>query len=377
MANTNNGSGSGKKIRVAINGFGRIGRAFLKVSRERPDEIEVVAVNDLGDIRNFAYLLKYDTAYRQSPFEVSVKADGSALVLTETGKNGQLVARPPQEVLFVSEKDPTKLPWGKLGVDVVVESTGLFTSAEKAQAHIVAGAKRVVVSAPIKDEATKADGSPAIQGATILMGMDAAGTEASFKKCAITSNASCTTNAGSPLLAILDEAIGVEKALLNTVHGYTASQALVDGPSKKDFREGRAAAMNTVPSSTGAAIAVTKVMPHLVGLFDGISIRVPVVTGSIVDITFISKRATTAEEVNSILKAAAVDPSGRWKGIFTVTEEPLVSSDIIGNRHASIADLAFTRVVGGNLVKVLAWYDNEMGYTYTLVDHVIKAGRLV
>jgi glyceraldehyde 3-phosphate dehydrogenase len=381
-----------KKIKVGINGFGRIGRAFLKISRERPDDLEVVAVNDLGDIKNFAYLLKHDTAYRDSSFNVTVKPDGSAFLITGTekeeleaaennpgvngvsGLRGKLDGK-TQEVQFVSEKDPTKLPWGKLGVDVVVESTGLFTSAEKAQAHIVAGAKRVVVSAPIKDDATKADGSPALQGVTVLMGMDETKNAAAWKTCPVSSNASCTTNAGSPLLAILDETLGVEKALLNTVHGYTASQALVDGPSKKDWREGRAAAMNTVPSSTGAAIAVTKAMPQLAGLFDGISIRVPVVVGSIVDITFIAKRATTAEEVNSILKNAAASP--RWKGIFSVTEEPLVSSDIIGNRHASIADIAFTRVVGGNLVKVLAWYDNECGYTYTLVEHVMKAGRLV
>ena len=358
------------KVRVAINGFGRIGRAFLKVARER-DDIEVVAVNDLGDIKNFAYLLQYDTAYRQSPFDVSVKADGTALVLSPKKDASALgTSAKTQEVLFVSERDPLKLPWGKLGIDVVVESTGLFTSSEKAKAHIDAGAKRVVVSAPVKD-----DPASPVQGATVLMGMDEAKNEAALRSCPVSSNASCTTNAGSPLLAILDEKLGVEKALLNTVHGYTASQALVDGPSKKDYREGRAAAMNIVPSSTGAAIAVTKVMTELKGLFDGISIRVPVVTGSIVDITFISKKNTTAEEVNTILKEAASAP--RWQGIFTVTEDQLVSSDIIGNRHASIADLSFTRVVGGNLVKVLAWYDNEMGYTYTLVDHVIKAGRLV
>jgi glyceraldehyde 3-phosphate dehydrogenase len=332
-----------KKIRVAINGFGRIGRAFLKVARER-QELEIVAVNDLGSIDNFAYLLKYDTAYGVSPFEVSAR-DGKLVV------DGQ-------EISFISEKDPTKLPWKAMDIDVVVESTGLFTSAEKAQAHIAAGAKRVVITAPIKD------------GTTVLMGMN----EEKLETCQVSSNASCTTNAGSPLIAILDETLGIEKALLNTVHAYTASQALVDGPSKKDLREGRAAAQNIVPSSTGAAIAVTKVATQLEGKFDGISIRVPVVVGSIVDITFISKRATTAEEVNSLLTKAAAEP--RWNGIFTVTEEDLVSRDIIGNRHASIADLAFTRVVGGNLVKVLAWYDNEMGYTYTLVEHVIKAGRL-
>lgn len=342
-----------KKIRVAINGFGRIGRAFLKVARER-SEIEIVAVNDLGSLESLAYLLKYDTAYGVSPFDVSVNEKNSSIIVDG------------QEIRFVQEKDPTKLPWKSLGIDVVVESTGLFTSGEKAQAHIDAGAKRVVISAPIKDAA-----DATVKGETILMALN----EDRLESCPITSNASCTTNAGSPLMAILDETLGIEKALLNTVHAYTASQALVDGPSKKDLREGRAAAQNIVPSSTGAAIAVTKALPQLEGKFDGISIRVPVITGSIVDITFISKRETTAEEVNTILKKAAGLP--RWNGVFTVTEEPLVSHDIIGNRHASIADLEMTRVVGGNLVKVLAWYDNEMGYTHTLVDHVIKAGRLI
>lgn len=329
-----------KKIRVAINGFGRIGRAFYKVAKENPG-IEIIAVNDLTSLENVSYLLKYDSVYGKSDFTL----DG---------------------VKYISEKDPTKLPWKDLDIDVVVESTGLFTSSDKAQAHIVAGAKRVVVSAPIKDEPDSK-----IKGQTVLMGMN----EDLLSKCEISSNASCTTNAGSPLLAILDEAIGIEKAMLNTVHAYTASQAIVDGPSKKDMREGRAAAQNIVPSSTGAAIAVTKVMTGLTGLFDGISIRVPVVAGSVVDVTFISKKNTSKEEVNEILKKAA--SSDRWKGIFTVTEEDLVSSDIVGNPHASIADLAFTRVVGGNLVKVLAWYDNEMGYTHTLVRHVIEAGKLI
>ncbi|OHA20291.1 MAG: type I glyceraldehyde-3-phosphate dehydrogenase [Candidatus Taylorbacteria bacterium RIFCSPHIGHO2_01_FULL_45_63] len=321
-----------KKIRVAINGFGRIGRAFYKLAKERK-EIEVVAVNDLVSKESMEYLLKYDTVYGASPYTL----DG---------------------VKYLNEKEPIKLPWKEMDVDVVVESTGLFTSTEKAQVHIDVGAKRVVITAPIKDDA-----SP-----TVLLGIN----EDKLATCKISSNASCTTNAGSPLLAILDEALGVEKALLNTVHAYTASQALVDGPSKKDLREGRAAAQNIVPSSTGAAIAVTKAMPTLGNLFDGISIRVPVVVGSIVDVTFVSKKNTTAEEVNKILRGAAAAP--RWKGIFTVTDEPIVSSDIKGNPHASIADLFFTRVVGGNLVKVLAWYDNEMGYAYTLVAHVIKTG---
>ena len=328
------------KIKIAINGFGRIGRAFFKLAKENP-EIEIVAVNDLTSIENIEYLLKYDSSCGPSGYTL----DG---------------------VKYISEKDPTKLPWAELDIDVVVESTGLFTSSDKAQAHIVAGAKRVVVTAPIKD-----DNMSVIKGETVLMGIN----EDRLSVCTISSNASCTTNAASPLLAILDEAIGVDKALLNTVHAYTASQSIVDGPNKKDMREGRAAAQNIVPSSTGAAIAVTKVMENLKGLFDGISIRVPVVVGSIVDITFISARETTAQEVNDILRHASMQD--RWAGSFTVTEDELVSSDIKGNTHASIADLAFTRVVGGNLVKVLAWYDNEMGYTNTLVRHVVEAGRLI
>src|SRR3989338_806483 len=276
-----------KKIKVGINGFGRIGRAFLKVAWERP-EIEIVAVNDLGSVENMAYLLKYDTVYKKWEHDIKVE-----------------------------------------GQDVIID------------------------------------------GETILLGVN----EEKFGTCDITSNASCTTNAASPLIAILDETLGIEKAILNTVHGYTASQALVDGPSKKDFREGRAAAQNIVPSSTGAAIAVTKAFTKLSGLFDGISIRVPVVAGSIVDVTFISKKQTTKEEVNEILKKAAQDK--RWECIFSATEEELVSSDILGSPYGSIADLALTRVIGGNLVKVMGWYDNEMGYTYTLVDHVIKTGRTI
>lgn len=352
-----------KKIRVAINGFGRIGRAFLKVVRERAgDDIEIVAVNDLGDINNMAYLLKYDTVYRDTAgSRLNVEAvEGSDPYLLVDGK----------KIMFVSQKDPAQLPWKKMNIDVVVESTGLFTSYDKAKVHIDAGARRVVITAPAKSSPDSGPGGSLVRGETILMGIN----EDKMKTCLITSNASCTTNAGSPLLAILDEEIGIEKAVLNTVHGYTASQGIVDGPNKKDFREGRAAAMNIVPSSTGAAIATTKALTQLADKFDGISIRVPVVAGSIVDITFIAKRPTTAAEVNLILKKAA--RTNRWKDIFAVTEEELVSSDILGNSHASIADLKMTRVVGGNLVKVLGWYDNEMGYTHTLVQHVVKAGQI-
>jgi glyceraldehyde 3-phosphate dehydrogenase len=332
-------------LRVAINGFGRIGRAFVRRAEGRG--IDIVAVNDLGSLENLAYLLKYDTVYGRAPFSVEAK-DGKLLV------GGA-------EVRFLSEKDPAMLPWKELAVDVVVESTGFFTDFEKANAHVTAGAKHVVISAPVKDD------SPL--GATALMGVN----EEKIATCPVTSNASCTTNSASPVIAILDAAIGIEKAVLSTTHGYTASQSLVDGPSKKDKKEGRAAAQNIVPTSTGAAIAVTKAYPNLSGKFDGISLRVPVPAGSIADITFIAKRPTTAEEVNEALRSAAKD--ARWDGIFSTTDEELVSSDIVGEPCASIADLGMTRVVDGNLVKVLAWYDNEMGYTESLVRHVLKAGN--
>lgn len=335
-----------KNIRVAINGFGRIGRAFVRQAYDRP-EIELVAVNDLGSLENLAYLLKYDTVYGKAPFEVAA-VDGKLMV------NGKPVA-------FLQEKDPAALPWKDLAIDVVVESTGFFTDYVKANAHVLAGAKRVVITAPVKEENAL--------GATVLMGLD----DSKMGTCAITSNASCTTNSASPIIAIMDEALGIEKAILSTTHAYTASQSIVDGPSKKDMKEGRAAAQNIVPTSTGAAIAVTKAYPSLAGKFDGISLRVPVPAGSIADITFIAKRATSTEEVNNILRAAAKD--ARWTGIFSTTDEELVSSDIVGERFASIADLGMTRVVDGTLVKVLAWYDNEAGYTHTLVEHVVKAGN--
>ncbi|MFA6519833.1 MAG: glyceraldehyde 3-phosphate dehydrogenase NAD-binding domain-containing protein [Candidatus Paceibacterota bacterium] len=347
-------------IRVAINGFGRIGRAFARLSHGRG--IDIVAVNDLGSLENLAYLLKYDTVYRRAPFSVEVK-QGSPQEQGDTSMRG--VTLPAllidgKEVKFLSEKEPANLPWKELEVDVVVESTGFFTDYAKAQAHIDAGAKRVVITAPVKDSEL---------GATVLMGLN----EEKMSTCQITSNASCTTNSASPLIAILDETIGIEKAILSTTHAYTASQGIVDGPSRKDKKEGRAAAQNIVPTTTGAAIAVTEAYPQLTGKFDGISLRVPVVAGSIADITFVAKRATTVEEINELLRAAASQP--RWEGIFKTTDEELVSSDIIGEPYASIADLGMTRVVDGTLVKVMAWYDNEMGYTESLVRHVLKAAH--
>jgi len=338
-------------IRVAINGFGRIGRAFVRRSHGRlpaqVGDIEIVAINDLGSLDNLAYLLKHDTVYGKAPFMVETKEN----TLVIDGK----------EVKFFSEKDPALLPWKDLNIDVVVESTGFFTEYVKAKVHLDAGAKRVVITAPTKDDSSL--------GATVLMGVN----EGVLATCKISSNGSCTTNAVSPVVTILDEALGIEKAILSTTHAYTSSQSIVDGPSKKDMKEGRAAGQNIVPTSTGAAISVTKAYTPLAGKFDGISLRVPVPAGSIADVTFIAKRGTNKEEVNNILRKAAKDP--HWVGIFSTTDEELVSSDIVGEACASIADLGMTRVVDGNLVKVLAWYDNEMGYTEALVRHVIKAAQ--
>ncbi len=345
-----------KKIKVAINGAGRIGRAFLRIAQER-DDIDIVAINDLGDIDNIAYLLKYDSVYGQKFSSVSVSSDKTKIIV-----DGKIIS-------FLSEKEPANLPWKDLNIDVVVESTGFFTTFEAARAHVTAGAKKVVITAPAHDSpAGKVH--PADEG-TVLMGINCD----SLSEKVVTSNASCTTNAGSPLLQILNQSIGIEKAVLNTVHGYTASQNLVDGPNSKDWKEGRAAAHNIVPTSTGAALATTKAITELDGKFDGIAIRVPVVAGSIVDVTFIAKRNTTVEEVNNILKKASEDK--HWQKIFSVTNEPLVSSDIIGSKYASIADLGLTRVVDGNLVKVMAWYDNEVGYTYSLMEHVVKTASFL
>lgn len=345
-----------QKIKVGINGLGRIGRAFLKLAISRP-EIEIVAINDLGDAENLAYLLKYDSVYGKS--DLRVEANPSA----QLGAGGTALFVNGHKIVITSEREPAKVPWGELGVDIVVESTGFFESYEKAKGHLDGGAKRVVITAP-----AKGDGEGTL-GETVLVGIN----EEKLQSCKISSNASCTTNAGSPVMAILDEALGIEKAILNTVHAYTATQKIVDGPDAGDFRRGRAGAQNIVPSTTGAAIAVTKALTGLSGKFDGIAIRVPVPVGSIADITFISSRDTTVEEVNDILRKASEED--RWKNIFTVTEEQVVSSDIVGDTHASIADLSFTKVVGGNLVKVLAWYDNEMGYANTLVEHVVRAAE--
>lgn len=345
-----------KKLRVAINGCGRIGRAFLKVATNN-EKIEIVAVNDLASLENIIYLLKYDSVYGVSPLDI--KKEEENLIINNN------------KIIFLNEKDPINLPWREMDIDVVVESTGFFASYEKSQAHINAGAKRVVISAPVKslDNNNLTPNYSGIEGETILVGIN----EDKLKTCKISSNASCTTNAGSPILEILRNTVGIEKAMLNTIHGYTSTQKLVDSPNEKDFRKGRSGAQNIIPSTTGAATATTLAIKELKGKFDGIAVRVPVIAGSILDITFISKKNTTTEEVNKILEEASNQIN--WKEIFSVTREPIVSSDIIGSNFASVADLSFTRVVDGNLVKILAWYDNEMGYTNTLLKHVIKSGE--
>ncbi len=339
-------------VRVAINGFGRIGRTFFRLAIGNPD-FEVVAVNDLGNLENLAYLLKYDSVYGRAPFVVDIK-DDSLFVNNK-------------KIEFIQESEPNKLPWKDLNIDIVLEATGRFASYKDSKMHLDAGAKRVVISAPVKDN-PKDFG---VNGATVLMGIN----NEQLKDCQISSNASCTTNAVSPIVAILKESIGIEKAVLNTVHSYTASQSLVDSPNNKDRREGRAAALNIIPSTTGAAIATTLAHTDLTNKFDGISLRVPVFVGSIVDVTFIAKRSTTVEEVNENLIKASNDP--RWQNLFAVTDEEVVSTDIIGSRVGSIADLSFTKVVDGNLVKVLAWYDNETSYTETLIEHIKEVSKYI
>lgn len=335
------------KVKIAINGFGRIGRTFLRQAFGHP-ELDLVAINDLGSPENLAYLLKYDSVY--GPYEKSVEVKGGKLVVD--GKDIELL----------QEKDPSKLPWGKLGIDIVVESTGVFESRDKSTPHLDAGAKRVIITAPAKDDVTPTS--------TPNVG------EEFLKSDKITSNASCTTNAVTPVMAVMMKEPGVKKAILNTVHGYTATQGLVDGPDRKnDFRRGRAAAQNIAPSSTGAALAATKAVPELAGKFDGIALRIPLVCGSIADFTFIAARPTSAGEINDIFKKAAAQEE--WKGILAVTEEPLVSTDILRNPHGAIVDLEMTRVVDGDLVKVLAWYDNEWGYGAMLLKHILAVAQLL
>ncbi len=344
----------GPLAKVAINGFGRIGRAFFKLAIAKP-ELQIVAINDLGNIESFAYLLKYDSVYGRYDKPVSIKESDGNKYLVVGGK----------EALFLQQKDPAQLPWGQLGVDIVVEATGAFESYEKAAVHKQAGAKRVVLTAPAKDE----DGPDA---KTVLMGVN----EEDLKTCSISSNGSCTTNSASPVMQVLSEKLGISKAFLNTVHGYTVTQSLIDGSAKgSDFRRLRAAAVNISPSTTGAAVAVSRAIKTLRDRFDGIAMRVPVVTGSLSAITFVSVRPTTPEEINSLLKEA--EGEERWKGILKTTSDPIVSTDVIGDPYAAIVDLSLTKVIGSDLCCIYSWYDNEFGYTNTLVEHVLKVAQIL
>ncbi len=342
--------------KIAINGFGRIGRLFFRQAFSQKG-LDIVAINDLGDIENLAYLLKYDSVYRT--YDKEVKA------IRNQGGVGGVLEVDGKKIIVLQEKEISKLPWKDLKIDVAVESTGAFESFEKASLHVTAaGAKKAVISAPAKDEEGVAGGR------TILLGLN----EELFKTCNVSSGGSCTTNAAYPVAAVMHESVGIQKAFLSSTHGYTATQNLVDGSTKgKDFRRGRAAAVNIAPSFTGAAISVTRGIPELEGKFDGIALRVPIVTGSLADLTFLTKRKTSVEEVNEILCNAARSP--RWKGILKVSEDQLVSSDIVGESAASIVDLQYTKVIDGDLVKVLSWYDNEWGYAATLVEHVRKAAE--
>jgi len=333
-----------EKKRIAINGFGRIGRAAFKIALEKED-LEVVAINDLTDAPTLAHLLAHDTAY--GAYAKSVVAGEKKLTVGG------------HEYPVYAEPDPLKLPWKELAIDVVLECTGRFTDKDASGQHLTAGAKKVVLSAPSKGD----DGSVP----TFLIGVNAA----EYVEEAIVSNASCTTNSLAPVAKVLHDRFGIDKALMSTIHSYTADQSLQDGPHK-DLRRARAAAQNIVPTTTGAAIAVTQVMPELVGRFDGLSFRVPTIVVSLTDFTFVLKKKTTVEEINEALTEASRNP--RYAHVLAVTNEPLVSSDFIGNPHSSIVDLSLTKVVDGDLVKVVAWYDNEWGYSNRLVEMAVLIG---
>ncbi len=333
------------KIRVAINGFGRIGRNTFKIAFDRPD-LDIVAINDLTDTKTLAHLLKHDSNY--GLYDKDVKSDEQHIIVEG------------QPIKVLGEKDPSKLPWNEMGVDVAIECTGLFTHHEDLEMHLKAGAKRVVLSAPEKDD-THHD--------TYLIGVN----EHDLKpEHTIISNASCTTNCITPVAAVVESKFGIEKVMMTTVHSYTASQKLQDAPAK-DLREARNAAENIVPTTTGASIAASKALPALKGVFGGMSIRVPTPVVSLSDFVFITKRKVTVDEVNQAFVEAARNPY--YQGILDVTEEELVSSDFIGNSHSAIVDLKLTAVIDGDMLKVVAWYDNEWGYSNRLVEMVAEAGK--
>jgi glyceraldehyde 3-phosphate dehydrogenase len=330
-------------VRLGINGFGRIGRNFYRALTAASADIELVAANDLGDKATMAHLLKYDTILGRYPGEVSVSDDGIRV-------NGK-------DIKILAERDPANLPWGDLGVDVVIESTGLFTKAAAARKHVDAGAKKVIISAPATDE-----------DVTIVMGVNDDAYDAS--KHTIISNASCTTNCLGPLAKVLNDAVGIERGLMTTIHAYTQDQNLQDGPHK-DLRRARAAALNIVPTSTGAAKAIGLVLPELKGKLDGYALRVPVPTGSATDLTVTTSRETTVDEVKAAYRAAAEGP---LKGLLTYTEDAIVSSDIVTDPASCIFDAGLTKVIGDQ-VKVVGWYDNEWGYSNRLVDIALLVGN--
>lgn len=331
-------------IKLAINGFGRIGRNAFKIAFERRD-VKIVAINDLTDTKTLAHLLKHDSSY--GTYDRDVKFDEENLIVDG------------EKIRVFSEKEPKNLPWGEYQVDVVIESTGFFTDPKKAADHLEAGARKVVISAPAKGEGAK----------TIVIGVNEDTVTEDDK---ILSNASCTTNCIAPVMKVLEDNFGIEKALMTTVHSYTASQRILDAPAK-DLREARAAAENIVPTSTGASKAAALTIPALKGKFDGLSIRVPTPVVSLSDITAVLKRDTTIEELQEIFKKAAKEPF--YEGILGVSEEPLVSIDYRGNSHSSIVDLPLINVVGGNLVKIVAWYDNEWGYSNRLIELASDFGK--
>ena len=337
------------KIKVAINGFGRIGMNFLKLSLDS-EKIEVVAINDLDSLENKTYFLKNDSVYRMKQEERN-----------QIYNEGNNIFIKGKKIKYFSEKDPEGLPWNDLEVDLVIESTGFFKTKEGAEKHIKAGAKKVLITAPVKKE----EGIP-----TILFGVSE---DTDFSSSDIFSNASCTTNACAGVLNILDEKIGIDKAILNTIHSYTSTQNIVDGTpngTSKDLRKGRAGALNIIPSTTGSAIATTQVLTSLSGKFDGVAVRVPTPVGSLADITFLSSRDVTVDEVNKILEDASKED--KYKRVLRVTDEEIVSSDILGIEETAVIDKKFTKVVDGNLVKIFAWYDNEVGYSKTLILNTEK-----
>lgn len=334
----------GDMPRIAINGFGRIGRNVFKAGFSKSG-FNVVAVNDLTDTKTLAHLLKHDSVYRDWNKDVSHDSDE----LIVDGK----------KIKVFAEKDPKMLPWKKLGIDIVLECTGRFTDLDGASQHIAAGAKRVIISAP-----AKGGGVP-----THVLGVNGKG---AGSKAKVINNASCTTNCIAPVAAVLNYAFGIRKAMMTTIHAYTADQVLVDGPHK-DLRRARGAAQNIIPTTTGAAIATTEVIPELKGLFDGLSIRVPVPVMSLSDFTFVLKKRVSVEQVNEVLRSASSHPT--WKGILEVTDEELVSGDFVGSSASCIVDLPLTKVVDGDLVKVIAWYDNEWGYSHRLAEIALEVGK--